>query len=60
MSRSWCHNEELLTKDNGDDEEDRLDALFLRAVTESFAEDWDSPEDEYYDTLSHGQVKETK
>ena len=54
------NDEGLLTTDNGDDEEDRLDALFLSAVTESFAEDWDSPEDEYYDTLCNRQVKETK
>ena len=54
------NDEELQTTDNGDDDEDCLDALFLRAMTESLAEDWDSPEDEYYDTLRHGQVKDTE
>ena len=45
------NDEELLTTDNGEDVWPNLDALFLRAMTESLAEDWDSPEDEYYDTL---------
>ena len=55
----WNYGVVRTTRD-GDGEEDRLDALFLSAVTESFAEDWDSPEDEYYDTLCNRQVKETK